>query len=164
MCNEVARRNFQVCLIGDTASTQRRNETAITAKPQHNAAYKAATSLYTPRYSVLTQITHLSDAVEENREQIRNVTEVQCITAERIQTLEYEIEKLESFSRRNNLRFFNVSQPTNEIDDDWTRTLVRTFKQFYPSKRWNEDDIVRAYRTDSAASNGQRQLPIIASF
>ena len=54
VCNEVARRNFQVCLIGDTASTQRRNETAVTAKPQHNAVYKAATSLYTPRYSVFT--------------------------------------------------------------------------------------------------------------
>ena len=52
-------------------------------------------SLHTEIQRVDTQITHLSDAVEENREQIRNVTEDQCFSAERIQKLEYEIEKLE---------------------------------------------------------------------
>ena len=90
-------------------STQRRHETATTAKPQRNAVYKAATGLHTEIQRVHTQITHLSDTVEENREQIRNVTEDQCFAPERIQKLEYEIEKLESYSRRNNLRFFNIS-------------------------------------------------------
>ena len=52
-------------------------------------------SLHTEIQRVDTQITYLSDAVEENREQIRNVTEDQCFTAERIPTLEYETEKLE---------------------------------------------------------------------
>ena len=52
-------------------------------------------SLHTEIQRVHAQITHLSDAVEENREQIRNVTEDQCFSAERIQKLEYEIEKLE---------------------------------------------------------------------
>ena len=41
---------------------------------------------------MFTQITHLSDAVEEDRGQIRNVTEDRCFTAERTQKLEYEIE------------------------------------------------------------------------
>ena len=54
--------------------------------------------LHTEIQRVYTQITHFSDAVEENREQIRSVTEDQCFTAERIQKFEYEIEKLESFS------------------------------------------------------------------
>ena len=46
--------NFQVCLTGDTVSTQWRNETATTAKPYHNAVYEVATSLYTLRYDVFT--------------------------------------------------------------------------------------------------------------
>ena len=103
--------------------------------------------------------------MEENREKITNIAEDQCRTAEKLQKLESEIERLESFSRRNNLRFFNIPQPTNETDDDCTRTLVRTLNHFYPSKRWNEDDIERAHRTGSTASNGRpRPRPIIARF
>ena len=98
-------------------------------------------SLHTEIQRVHTQVTHLSDAVEENREKITNIAEDQCRTAEKLQKLESEIERLESFSRRNNLRFFNIPQSTNETDDDCTRTLVRTLNHFYPSKRWNEDDI-----------------------
>ena len=56
-------------------------------------------SLHTEIQRVHTQITHLSVAVEENRGQIRNVPEDQCFTAERLQKLEYEIEKLELFSK-----------------------------------------------------------------
>ncbi len=121
-------------------------------------------SLHTEIQRVHTQVTHLSDTVEENREKITNIAEDQCRTAEKLQKLESEIERLESFSRRNNLRFFNIPQPTNETDDDCTRTLVRTLNHFYPSKRWNEDDIERAHRTGSTASNGRRPRPIIARF
>ena len=121
-------------------------------------------SLHTEIQRVHTQVTHLSDAVEENREKITNIAGDQCRTAEKLQKLELEIERLESFSRRNNLRFFNIPQPTNETDDDCTRTLVRTLNHFYPSKRWNEDDIERAHRTGSTASNGRRSRPIIARF
>ena len=121
-------------------------------------------SLHTEIQRVHTQVTHLSDTVEENRQKITNIAEDQCRTAEKLQKLESEIERLESFSRRNNLRFFNISQPTNETDDDCTRTLVRTLNQFYPLKRWDEDDIERAHRTGSTVSNSRRPRPIIARF
>ena len=122
-------------------------------------------SLHTEIQRVHTQVTHLSDTVEENREKITNIAEDQCRTAEKLQKLESEIERLESFSRRNNLRFFNIPQPTSETDDNCTRSLVRTLNHFYPSKRWNEDDIERAHRTGSTASNGRpRPRPIIARF
>ena len=103
---------------------------------------------------------HLSDTVKENREKITNIAEDQCRTAEKLQKLESEIERLESFSRRNNLRFFNIPQPTNETDNDCTRTLVRTLnQQLYPLKRCSVDDIERAHRTGSTAAKRPTTTP-----
>ena len=76
-------------------------------------------SLHTEMQRVHTQVTHLSDTVEGNREKITDIAEDQCRTAEKLRKLESEIERLESFSKRNNLGLFNIQQPTNETDDDW---------------------------------------------
>ena len=137
---------------------------ATTTKPRHYAESQKRSPVTAHRDTACPHTSHSPVGHCGRKQKITKIAEDQCRTAEKLQKLESEIERLESFSRRNNLRFFIIPQPTSETGGDCTRTLVRTLNQFYPSKRWDEDDIERAHRTGSTVSNSRRPRPIIARF
>ena len=72
--------------LNDVMKQQQQQSFSITQRLQNGHL-----SAHTETQRVHTQITRMSDAVEESREQIRNGAEDQCFTTERIQKLEYEI-------------------------------------------------------------------------
>ena len=85
---------------------------------------------------------------------------------------EAEIDKLEAFSRRDNLRFFGMAESANETFEICAKKVVDMLKDIIPGKTWKKDDIVRAHRVGKAptysavtAGNGQsKPRPMIVKF
>ena len=88
--------------------------------------------------------------------------------------LEEKIDKLEGFSRRDNLKFFNIPQAADEDYDTCAMKAVDILRGTVPNKQWCRDDIVRAHRlgnnnnnnnNNNRNSNGPtKSQPIIAKF
>nr|KAG5693084.1 hypothetical protein BaRGS_010643 [Batillaria attramentaria] len=82
---------------------------------------------------------------------------------------EEEIDKLEAFSRRDNLRFFGVPETPGETFDSCAEKVVQCLQGTVPSKTWSVDDEVRAHRLGkpkasfaaTAASRDSKPRPII---
>ena len=54
------------------------------------------------------------------------------------------MDKLEFFSRRNNVRFFNVYEERYETNEDCVRKVFQLLNRFYSQKVWTRDDVERA--------------------
>ena len=86
------------------------------------------------------------------------------------QRLDDKINKLESFSKRDNLKFFNVA----ENYDSCAKKILDLLQNCVPDRVWQLSDIVRAHRrgtdknrNDSGSNtggNGRRPRPIIVKF
>ena len=73
------------------------------------------------------------------------------------------MDKLESFSRRNNIRFSNVYEGPNEGNAACVSKVVQLLNRFYSSsKTWTADDVERAHRTGPKNDNYNRPRPIVA--
>ena len=74
-----------------------------------------------------------------------------------------ELDKLEAFSRRDNLRFFGLAETPGETFDSCAAKVVDCLKDTVPGKNWSVDDVVRAHRVGQkpnfasmAASQGSK--------
>ena len=79
--------------------------------------------------------------------------------------VEDKIDRLAAFSRRDNLKFFNIPQSRNESSDTCTETLLEFLHNTVPNKQWSRDDIVRAHRLGNNNNNNNgytKPQPIIA--
>eukprot|EP00745_Piridium_sociabile_P028451 TRINITY_DN4581_c0_g1_i8.p1 TRINITY_DN4581_c0_g1~~TRINITY_DN4581_c0_g1_i8.p1 ORF type:complete len:674 (-),score=116.05 TRINITY_DN4581_c0_g1_i8:159-2180(-) len=76
--------------------------------------------------------------------------------------MDSQMDKIESFSRRNNLRFFNVYEGPHEDGSQCIRKVVQLLNRFFPAKQWTTDDVERAHRLGQRNSNYSRPRPIIA--
>ena len=75
------------------------------------------------------------------------------------------MDKLESFSRRNNVRFFNVYEGPNEENAACFSKVVQLLNRFYSSsKTWTADDVERAHRTGPKNDSYNRPRPIVAQM
>ena len=83
---------------------------------------------------------------------------------------EAEIDKLEAFSRRDNLSFFGMAESVNETFEACAKKVVDLLKDTVPGKTWKSEDIVRAHRvgkpqTYSAVASGRgHPRPMIVKF
>ena len=77
-----------------------------------------------------------------------------------IETLKKEIDRLEGFGRRNNLRFFGLGPETPaESFPVCVRKVVAALNDLQnPVKRWTEEDISRAHRTGQSRTDGPRTM------
>ena len=94
---------------------------------------------------------------------------------EMTQRLDDKIDKLESFSKRDNLKFFNVAESTEpENYDSCAKKILDLLQNCVPDRVWQLSDIVRAHRlrtdknrNDSGSNNSgndRRPRPIIVKF
>ena len=78
--------------------------------------------------------------------------------------LDDKIDRLEVFSRRDNLKFFNVPMSvSNENYADRVDKIVDILSDTEPGKTWCPDDITRAYRLGNSYNN-DRAAPVIVTF
>ena len=126
--------------------------------------------------AVTTQLVNIQGKMAELEEHYLCMTDAQTKTNRTVQDLEQrlcdfsievedKIDRLEAFSRRDNLKFFNIPQSRNESSDTCTETLLEFLHNTVPNKQWSRDDIVRAHRLGNNNNNGYtKPQPIIAKF
>lgn len=80
--------------------------------------------------------------------------------------LDDKIDKLEAFSRRDNLKFFNIAQSADEDYYTCVTKVLDVLRDTVPEKHWDRTDIVRAHRLGNKKhdSNPARPQPMIARF
>ena len=78
------------------------------------------------------------------------------------EAMDAQVDKLESFSRRNNVRFFNVYEGPNEDSVRCAHKVVQLLNIYFPNKTWSIDDIERAHRTGPRSNNYERPRLIMA--
>ena len=70
--------------------------------------------------------------------------------------LEETTDKLEGFSRRDNLKFFNIPQSDDEDYKTCVTKVVSILQDTVPNRQWCRADIVRTHRLGSNTSDKSR--------
>lgn len=79
---------------------------------------------------------------------------------ESVEKLDEECDRLEGFSRRDNVRFFNIDETDME---NCKQKVLGVLRENVDDKDWNDRDIIRAHRLGrSNGANSSR--PLIAKF
>ncbi|KAL8574743.1 hypothetical protein ACOMHN_023947 [Nucella lapillus] len=85
---------------------------------------------------------------KEGKGSTQNLTDTVQNIQGQLTKLNDEIDRLEDFSRRDNLRFFGIRRQTeNEDYDACTAAVVDALNSARGGRKWNETDIVRAHRS-----------------
>ena len=78
---------------------------------------------------------------------------------ERLQHLEEQVERLETQSRRNNVKIFGVPVTGRQSYDNCAKLVVELLNQYAVFKRWGQDDVERAHRIGKADRSNNRPKP-----
>ena len=83
--------------------------------------------------------------------------------------MEEKLDNLEGFSRRDNLKFLNISQLADEDYETCVMKVVSILQDSVPNRQWCRADIVRAHRLGSNTSDKSRNgfskpQPMIVQF
>ena len=78
------------------------------------------------------------------------------------QSADDNIDRLEAFSRQNNIKFFNVHEEDFESYTISARKVVQLLNRFYPCKTWSLDDVDRAHRLGQRRGSSAYPRPLIA--
>ena len=110
------------------------------------------------------QLENCCAALQETESTKAAVTELEDRLLKISADLDDKIDRLEVFSRRDNLKFFNVPMSvSNENYADRVEKIVDILRDTVPGKTWCPDDITRAYRLGNSYNN-DRAAPVIVTF
>ena len=115
-------------------------------------------SLQTENDHLAVDVKYLAAKCEALEQQGGNLCDWRDYLSRATSDLADHIDKLEAFSRRNNVRFFNVCETTNEDYNSCAGKVVRLLNEFYPFKTWMEEDVERAHRVGPKGNNQPRLL------
>nr|KAG5687901.1 hypothetical protein BaRGS_029898 [Batillaria attramentaria]KAG5699159.1 hypothetical protein BaRGS_014458 [Batillaria attramentaria] len=116
--------------------------------------------------------------LRERTERVESTTEAMCHKSceqmaaidsleKRLNQMQEEfdkkVDKLESFSRRDNLKFFGIPETTGETFVICARKIVDVLKNTVPNRDWKTEDIIRAHRV-GGKQTGDKPRPLIAKF
>ncbi|KAL8602587.1 hypothetical protein ACOMHN_063044 [Nucella lapillus] len=102
--------------------------------------------------------------VQQNTEAITRLSTKQDDLRNTVGYLETEIDRLEGFSRRNNIKLFGVPESTGEEQEDCAEVVRYVLETYIPEKTWDPDVIERAHRLGKPNSHNRNPRPIIAKF
>ena len=102
--------------------------------------------------------------VEDGKKEIGRLRETVKNTTEEMTRLKEEMDRLESFSRRDNLRMFGVPAPEGKEDyNSCAKAVTEALNSVTEASRtWTTDDIARAHRVGQSREGGPR--PMIIKF
>ncbi|KAL8559719.1 hypothetical protein ACOMHN_002252 [Nucella lapillus] len=102
--------------------------------------------------------------VQQNTEAITRLSTKQYDLRNTVGYLETETDRLEGFSRRNNIKLFGVPESTGEEQEDCAEVVRYVLETYIPEKTWDPDVIERAHRLGKPNSHNRNPRPIIAKF
>ncbi|KAL8580971.1 hypothetical protein ACOMHN_017537 [Nucella lapillus] len=110
-------------------------------------------------------MTDVKQAVEDNTSAITTLTVKQDNTSDAIGDLQDEVDRLESFSRRNNVRLFGIPESARAEDfDTCAETVKKTLQNDILQINWDNDPVERAHRIGRYNPNNPNPRPIIVKF
>ncbi|KAL8558821.1 hypothetical protein ACOMHN_046403 [Nucella lapillus] len=110
-------------------------------------------------------MTDVKQAAEDNKSAITTLTVKQDNTSDAIGDLQDEVDRLESFSRRNNVRLFGIPESARAEDFDMcAETVKKTLQNDIPQINWDNDPVERAHRIGRYNPNNPNPRPIIVEF
>nr|KAG5691984.1 hypothetical protein BaRGS_011375 [Batillaria attramentaria] len=81
-----------------------------------------------------------------------------------IKQQEKEVDSLEGFSGRNNLKFIGIRESAKQNYTACAQTIVDVLNQHSTRRTWTIDDVERAYRVGPRKGNSQQPRPLIVRF
>ena len=111
------------------------------------------------------KLTDLTQVCNKNSEAIRELKTNQKEVESTLGGLQDEIDRLEGFSRRNNVKLFGIPEGA-ENNSTCEKVVTKVLTDYYPDEQWGGDVIERAHRLgryDSRYPNS-RPRPVIAKF
>ncbi|KAK7484811.1 hypothetical protein BaRGS_00023985 [Batillaria attramentaria] len=83
---------------------------------------------------------------------------------DQIKQQEKEVDSLEGFSGRNNLKFIGIRESAKQNDTACAQTLVDVLNQHSTRRTWTIDDVERTHRVGPRKGNSQQPRPLIVRF
>ncbi|XP_025113494.1 uncharacterized protein LOC112575716 [Pomacea canaliculata] len=113
----------------------------------------------------LQQVKQRQESLEQNTEKLKDHVD------QSLQVFENKLDKLEGFSRRDNLRFFGIPETGDDSYETCAATIIQLLQETIPGKVWQTTDIVRAHRVGKkivpaghTRNRENKPRPIIAKF
>lgn len=110
------------------------------------------------------EIRVVKDNVQKNERAMVAVAVEQDKVTETVANLEAEIDRLESFSRRNNVKFFGIPEASPGEKEDCAEAVTHVLQTYIPNGPWGPETIERAHRLGKFTPNKSNPRPVIAKF
>jgi hypothetical protein len=110
------------------------------------------------------KVSDLSNVCSRNSEDIKELKNNQEDISDTLEGLQEEIDRLEGFSRRNNVKVFGLQEglENNSTCEELVKGLL---SDYYPGEEWDRDVIERAHRLGNRNNPNRRgPRPVIAKF
>lgn len=111
---------------------------------------------------VSADVDQLHDEVIQGKNETQKVTSTITNLQHQVTQMNEEIDRLEGFSRRDNLRFFGIPHGQKEDYETCAKCVVDTLNSVAGYEAWKEEDIIRAHRIGQARSGEPK--PMIVKF
>jgi hypothetical protein len=109
-------------------------------------------------------ITEVKSSVHRHEQAIDEVSDKQDRLNETVASLEAEIDRLEGFSRRNNIKFFGIPEANPGEEDDCAQAVLHVLNTYIPQETWGTETIERAHRIGRFIPNKPNPRPVIVKF
>lgn len=106
----------------------------------------------------------MKKSLKKNEQSISNLSSQQDDLYRVVTSLEAEVDRLEGFSRRNNVKFFGIPEEVGDTDADCVVAVKNVLDTYIPQKQWEPDVIERAHRLGKPNPKNPNPRPIIAKF
>ena len=95
---------------------------------------------------------------------LASVADKQDDLIQTVASLEAEVDRLEGFSRRNNIKLFGIPEDVGDTDEDCAEAVRNVLQTYVPENEWSPDVIERAHRLGKPNPRNPNPRPIIAKF
>jgi hypothetical protein len=109
-------------------------------------------------------ITEVKSSVQRHEQAIDEVSDKQDRLYETVANLEAEVDRLEGFSRRNNIKFFGIPEANSGEEDDCAQAVLNVLSTYIPQEKWGAETIERAHRLGHFIPNKPNPRPVIVKF
>jgi hypothetical protein len=97
--------------------------------------------------------------VQRHEQAIGEVSDKQDRLYETVANLEAEVDRLEGFSRRNNIKFFGIPEANSGKEDDCAQAVLNVLSTYIPQEKWGAETIERAHRLGHFVPNKPNPRP-----
>ena len=111
-----------------------------------------------------TEVRDVKSSVQKNERAIGGLAEKQDKLNKTVSNLEAEIDRLEGFSRRNNVKMFGIPEAPPGKKEDCAEAVTRVLLTYIPEENWDTNVIERAHRLGRLNPLNPTPRPIIAKF